>query len=50
MVSDDAGKKLQEELKEGDIILIKGSRAMKMEKIIKEIMAEPNKAKELLVA
>jgi len=50
MVSEDAGKKLQEELKEGDIVLIKGSRAMKMEKIIKEIMAEPDKAKELLVA
>jgi len=48
-VSDDAGKKVQEELKEGDIVLIKGSRAMKMEKIIKEIMAEPEKAKELLV-
>jgi len=48
-VSDDAGKKVQEELKEGDIVLIKGSRAMKMEKIIKEIMAEPERAKELLV-
>jgi UDP-N-acetylmuramoyl-tripeptide--D-alanyl-D-alanine ligase len=49
-VSDDAGKKVQEELKEGDIVLIKGSRAMKMEKIIKEIMAEPERVKELLVA
>ena len=48
-VSDDAGKKIQEELEEGDIVLIKGSRAMKMEKIIKEIMAEPERAKELLV-
>ena len=50
MTSDDVGKIVQEELKEGDIILVKGSRAMKMEKIIKEIMAEPEKAKELLVA
>lgn len=47
--SDEAGKPLQERIEEGDIILIKGSRAMKMEKIVKEIMAEPEKAKELLV-
>lgn len=48
--SDEAGKPLQDKIEEGDIILIKGSRAMKMEKIVKEIMAEPNKAKELLVS
>lgn len=47
--SDEAGKLLQDKLEEGDIILIKGSRAMKMEKIVKEIMAEPEKAGELLV-
>ena len=50
MTSDDVGKIVQEELKEGDIILVKGSRAMKMENIVKEIMSEPEKAKELLVA
>jgi len=49
IVSDDAAQKVQEIIKEGDIILIKGSRAMKMEKITKEIMAEPEKAGELLV-
>jgi len=48
--SDEAGKPLQEKIQEGDIILIKGSRAMKMEKIVKEIMAEPEKAEELLVS
>jgi len=48
-VSDEAGKIVQEQIKERDIILVKGSRAMKMEKIIKEIMAEPEKARELLV-
>ncbi len=48
-VSDETGKPLQEKIEEGDIILIKGSRAMKMEKIVKEIMAEPEKAEELLV-
>ena len=49
MVSDDAAIKAQEEIKENDVILIKGSRAMKMEKVVKEIMAEPEKAGELLV-
>ena len=46
---DEAGKPLQDKIEEGDIILIKGSRAMKMEKIVQEIMAEPDKASELLV-
>lgn len=48
-VSDQVKQPLQEIIKEGDIILLKGSRIMKMEKIVKEIMAEPQKAKELLV-
>lgn len=47
--SDEAAKSIQEKIQEEDIILIKGSRAIKMEKIVKEIMAEPEKAKELLV-
>lgn len=47
--SEEAGKPLQKIIKEGDIILVKGSRSMKMEEIVKEVMAEPRKAKELLV-
>jgi UDP-N-acetylmuramoyl-tripeptide--D-alanyl-D-alanine ligase len=47
--ADDARIFVQERIKEGDLILIKGSQAMRMEKIVKEIMAEPLKAKELLV-
>jgi len=47
--SEEAAKALKGIIKQGDIILIKGSRAMKMEKITREIMAEPQKAKELLV-
>lgn len=40
---------LKNTIQEGDVILIKGSRAMRMEKIVREIMAKPEKADELLV-
>lgn len=46
---DEVGKFIQDKIKQGDVILIKGSRAMRMEKIVQEIMAEPLRAKELLV-
>lgn len=44
-----AGKFAQEKIQEGDIILIKGSQGMRMEKITKELMADPSRAKELIV-
>lgn len=44
-----AGLLLQDKIEEGDFILVKGSQGMRMEKIVKEIMAEPLKAGELLV-
>ena len=44
-----AGAFLQEIIRRGDLILVKGSQGMRMEKIVKEIMAEPQKAPELLV-
>lgn len=44
-----AGKELQKIIQEGDVILVKGSQSMRMEKIVEEIMAEPLRAKELLV-
>ncbi len=47
--SDEAKKFVQNEISQGDVILIKGSQGVRMEKITKEIMAEPNKAQELLV-
>jgi UDP-N-acetylmuramoyl-tripeptide--D-alanyl-D-alanine ligase len=40
---------IQNRMKQKDLILIKGSRVMGMEKIVKEIMAEPLRAKKLLV-
>lgn len=47
--SETAGKFLQEKLHEGDVVLVKGSQSMRMEKIVKEVMAEPLFAPELLV-
>lgn len=45
----DAGRQLQEMLKPGDMVLVKGSQGIRCEKIVKEVMAEPLKASELLV-
>lgn len=47
--SERAGKELEPELKEGVVVLIKGSQSMRMEKAVLEIMADPSRAEELLV-
>lgn len=44
-----AGKELELELREGDLVLIKGSQSMRMERAVQEVMAEPLRAEELLV-
>jgi UDP-N-acetylmuramoyl-tripeptide--D-alanyl-D-alanine ligase len=45
----DAGIFVQNKIHQGDIVLIKGSQGSRMEQITKELMAEPLKAKDLLV-
>ncbi|MEW5805346.1 MAG: UDP-N-acetylmuramoyl-tripeptide--D-alanyl-D-alanine ligase [Patescibacteria group bacterium] len=47
--STQAAEKLKEVIQSGDLVLVKGSQGMRMELVIEEIMAEPEKAKELLV-
>ena len=47
--TEEAGKFLQEKLGESDLLLVKGSQGMRMEKVVKELMTEPLKACDLLV-
>jgi len=47
--TEEAGRFLQERMKPGDLVLIKGSQSARMERIAKEVMANPLKAGELLV-
>jgi UDP-N-acetylmuramyl pentapeptide synthase len=47
--SDEARLAVQNKLLEGDTILVKGSQSTRMERIVKEIMAEPMLAEKLLV-
>ena len=44
-----AGKELESDLGPGVVVLVKGSQSMRMERTVKEIMAEPERAPELLV-
>lgn len=44
-----AGKYLETVVRKGDIVLIKGSQGIRMERTVEEIMAEPQRASELLV-
>ena len=47
--STEAGVFIKNLITKGDIILVKGSQSMRMEQTVKEIMAEPGQASELLV-
>ena len=44
-----AGKELESDMDDGAVVLIKGSQSMRMERTVKEVMAEPECADELLV-
>lgn len=46
--SDEGGEFIKDKLQPGDVVLIKGSQGMRCERITKELMAEPEKAKDLL--
>jgi UDP-N-acetylmuramoyl-tripeptide--D-alanyl-D-alanine ligase len=47
--SEEAGRFIRDRINSGDVILVKGSQSMRMEKAVLEIMAEPERAEELLV-
>lgn len=44
-----AGEHIQNILKSGDVVAVKGSQGMRMERCVEEIMAEPDKKEKLLV-
>jgi len=44
-----AGRELQNMIKPGDFILVKGSQGVRAERVVEEVMAEPERAEELLV-
>jgi UDP-N-acetylmuramoyl-tripeptide--D-alanyl-D-alanine ligase len=47
--SQQAGRWLDREIKKGDIVLVKGSQSARTEKVVKDVMAQPMRAMELLV-
>lgn len=46
--SPEAGRFLQEKMAQGDVVLAKGSQGVRVEKLVKEVMAEPLQAPMLL--
>ncbi len=46
---EEAASFIKDRIKAGDVLLIKGSQGARMEKVVKELMAEPDRAEELIV-
>lgn len=44
-----AGREIQTFIKEGDVLLVKGSQSIRAERFVEELMIEPQRAEELLV-
>src|SRR3989344_5598012 len=47
--AEEAGKELQQMLQDNDLVLVKGSQAMRMERVVEEVMAKPQDRKRVLV-
>lgn len=47
--SEEAGAFIDDMVQQGDVVLVKGSQGMRMERVTKEIMQDPLQAKKLLV-
>lgn len=45
----EAGRFVQEKMQKGDVVLVKASQGVRLERVVEEIMAEPMRAHELLV-
>lgn len=45
----EAAKKLEPIIEQGDLILVKGSQSMRMERVVEAVMAHPDEAEKLLV-
>lgn len=45
----EAGKYIQEKMKRGDVVLVKGSQDVRLERLVEEIMAHPDQKEQLLV-
>ena len=45
----EVGRLVQDIVRESDVVLVKGSQSMRMERVVEMLMAEPERASDLLV-